>query len=84
MNALWALVGVAIGMGLGVLAQRSPGWVAQHPGTILVVGVFAVALAMLAVQVRMRRFERGHEARAEAFHLAMLEQFAPERLDTVS
>jgi hypothetical protein len=84
MNALWALVGVAIGMGFGVLAHRSPGRIAQHPGTIIGAGLVAVAIAMLAVHTRMVRFERGHAARAEAFRLAMLEQFAPERLDAVS
>jgi hypothetical protein len=81
MNATWMLVGVALGAGLGLLATSNPAWVLEHPGTILLAFAALVAVAMLAVHRRMAAFDRGHDARAEALRLALLEQYAPHLLE---
>ena len=76
MNGIWVLVGTALGGVLGLAATRHPGWVLEHPGTVLLFAIAAVGSALVAVQLRMNAHERGHELRAEAFALAMREQFA--------
>ncbi len=81
MNAFWAAIGVVIGMGAGLLATSHPDWVLQHPGTILLGGAAMLLVSMRLVSRRMAAFERGHDARAEAFRIAMLEQYAPHLLD---
>jgi putative Mn2+ efflux pump MntP len=78
MNALWIALGVLLGVGVGLAFDRAPQWFAQHPGTVLLSLLGAAMLALLMVRRRMHAYERGHDERAEAFRLAMLEQYAPE------
>ena len=83
MNTVWMLLGVTIGAGLALAAKRSPGWVAQHPGTVLAAFGISLACAVALVQIRMSASERRHEQRAEVFRIAMLETFARDRSTTV-
>lgn len=80
-SAMYLTLGLVVGMGAGALASSNPGWVVQHPGTILLVLLGLATAAAAMVQRRMNRFERGHEQRSDAFRLAMLAQYAPELLE---
>lgn len=79
-RAFMLSIGVAMGGALAAAAARHPRWAFLHVGTIMLVGLAVVAAVLAYVQIAMNGVARDHEDREEAFRIAMLAEFAPDRL----
>lgn len=74
------LVGLTIGLALGMGAALLTEFASPHPLLLALGALVLVAIVAARVQRDMASFERGHDARAEAFRLAMLAEHAPHLL----